>query len=321
MLLHLDENAGSTVFNDGSGSGNNGWCTGTACPTSGITGKVGNAQSFDGVSNFVTVTQKSSLNAFPLTVAAWFKTNSTAGVVGVVNKYVAGSYNGYNVFMNNGNVCAWYIRDTSNYVYDGGGCTFNIAGYNDNAWHQVVYVVDSSGGKLYLDGVQRGTTRAWTGVAGSPTTAQNVQLGHYPGAFGGKEYFQGLLDEIRIYNTALSASDVSALYTADNAAPQNATSPSVAISVPASGATVSGTITISANATGSIAVAGVQFFVDGTALGAEVTAAPYQVSWNTMTAASRMHTLTAVARNSAGNRATSAGVNVNVSNLHRAVRH
>jgi hypothetical protein len=91
--------------------------------------------------------------------------------------------------------------------------------------------------------------------------------------------------------------------------------------VPASGATVSGTITISANATGSIAVAGVQFFVDGTALGAEVTAAPYQVSWNTMTAASRMHTLTAVARNSAGNRATSAGVNVNVSNLHRAVRH
>jgi chitodextrinase len=231
VLLHLDENPGSTVFIDASGSGNNGSCISAGCPTAGVAGKVGEALSFNGVSNFVTVTHKSSLNAFPLTVATWFKTTSTVGVMGLVSKYVSNSYNGYNVFLNNGNVCAWYLKDTSNYVYDGSGCTFNLAGYNDNAWHQVVYVVDSSGGKLYLDGVQKGTTRAWTGVAGSPTTTQDIHLGNYPGAFGGQEYFQGLLDEVRIYNAALTANDVSALFTADNNAPPppQSTSPHRAI--------------------------------------------------------------------------------------------
>ena len=314
MLLHLDENPGSTVFNDASGSGNPGSCIGTGCPTSGVTGKVGKALSFNGVNNLVTVTNKSSLNAFPLTVAAWFKTTSTTGVVGLVNKYVANSYSGYNVFLNNGNVCAWYIKDSSNFAYDGSGCTFNIAGYNDNAWHQVVYVVDSSGAKLYLDGFQKGTTLAWTGVAGGPTTLQDIHLGHYPGAFGGAEYFPGLLDEVRIYNSALTANDVSALYSADNAA-SDTTPPSVSISAPASGATVSGTVTILAKATDNVGIAGVQLLVDGAALGAEVTAAPYQASWNTAMATNSAHTLTAVARDAAGNRATSAGVSVTVSNI------
>ena len=313
-LLHLDENAGSTLFADASGAGNSGSCVGTGCPTAGVAGKVGKALSFDGVSNVVSITHNSGLNAFPLTVAAWFKTNSTAGVVGLVNKYVGGSYNGYDVFLNNGNVCAWYIKDGSNYVYDGSGCTFNIAGYNDNAWHQVVYVVDSSGGKLYLDGLQKGTSRAWTGVAGSPTTTQDIQLGHYPGAFGGVEYFQGLLDEIRIYNTALSASDVSALFTADNAPPPDTTPPTVAITAPAAGATVSGTVTVSANASDNIGVVGVQFYLDGATLGSEDTSAPYSISWNTTTSINGSHTLTAVARDAAGNHTTSAAIQATVAN-------
>jgi chitodextrinase len=96
--------------------------------------------------------------------------------------------------------------------------------------------------------------------------------------------------------------------------PSAPTSPSVAIGTPSNGATVSGTIMISANAGGSTPVAGVQFFIDGAALAAELPASPYQMSWNTMTAANGIHTLTAAARNGAGNRTTSAGVNVNVTN-------
>src|SRR2546422_7903074 len=48
-----------------------------------------------------------------LTAAVWIKTNATSGVNGIVNKYVANSFNGYQVFMNNGNLCAWYLRDLS----------------------------------------------------------------------------------------------------------------------------------------------------------------------------------------------------------------
>ena len=52
----------------------------------------------------------------------------------------------------------------------------------------------------------------------------------------------------------------------------------------------------------------------GPNLGAEVTAAPYSISWNTTTAANGTHTLTAVARDAAGNTATSSAVSVTVSN-------
>src|SRR5687768_3039905 len=91
------------------------------------------------------------------------------------------------------------------------------------------------------------------------------------------------------------------------------TAPTVSISAPASGATVSGTITVTANAADDIAVAGVQFFVDGIA-GTDVTTAPYSIPWNTSTATNGSHTLTAVARDAAGNSTTSAPVTVTVAN-------
>src|SRR5207249_2505824 len=61
-------------------------------------------------------------------------------------------------------------------------------------------------------------------------------------------------------------------------------------------------------------VAGVQFTLDGTPLGAEMTSAPYSVSWDTTTASNGSHTLRAVARDAAGNQTPSAGVPVTVSN-------
>ena len=62
-------------------------------------------------------------------------------------------------------------------------------------------------------------------------------------------------------------------------------------------------------------MAGVQFLVDnGTALGAEDTTSPYSVSWNTTTVANGTYTLTAVARDAADNKTTSAPVTVTVDN-------
>ena len=55
------------------------------------------------------------------------------------------------------------------------------------------------------------------------------------------------------------------------------TVPTVAITAPANGATVSGSVTVSANASDNVAVAGVQFKVDGANVGSEDTAAPYSV--------------------------------------------
>jgi len=92
------------------------------------------------------------------------------------------------------------------------------------------------------------------------------------------------------------------------------TPPTVALTAPAANATVSATITVSANASDNVGVAGVQFQLDGANLGAEDTTSPYSVSWNTTTASNAAHTLTAIARDAAGNRTTSSAVVVTVSN-------
>jgi hypothetical protein len=64
----------------------------------------------------------------------------------------------------------------------------------------------------------------------------------------------------------------------------------------------------------NVGVAGVQFKLDGINLGAEQTAAPYSIMWNTMQVSNGLHSLTAVARDAAGNKMTSPAVVVTVSN-------
>jgi parallel beta-helix repeat protein len=106
-------------------------------------------------------------------------------------------------------------------------------------------------------------------------------------------------------NTTTSSTVFANVNNADKTAPQ------VSISSPANGATVSGTVSVTASASDNVGVAGVQYSLDGAALGAELTSSPYSYSWNTSGLAAGNHTLTATARDAAGNR-TSASVTVNV---------
>jgi N,N-dimethylformamidase beta subunit-like protein/carbohydrate binding protein with CBM6 domain/Big-like domain-containing protein len=91
------------------------------------------------------------------------------------------------------------------------------------------------------------------------------------------------------------------------------TKPTVSIASPVNGTSVSSTVTVSATAADNVAVAGVQFKIDGSNLGAEDTSSPYNVSWDTTGVANGNHTVTAVARDSSGNTATSS-ISVDVSN-------
>jgi hypothetical protein len=90
--------------------------------------------------------------------------------------------------------------------------------------------------------------------------------------------------------------------------------PTVAVTGPANGATVKGVVTLSANASDDVAVAAVRFLVDGVQVGGEDTTAPYSISWNSRDLANGLHTLTAVARDGAGNSATSDPVSFTIAN-------
>jgi phosphatidylserine/phosphatidylglycerophosphate/cardiolipin synthase-like enzyme len=90
--------------------------------------------------------------------------------------------------------------------------------------------------------------------------------------------------------------------------------PTVSISTPATGDSVVGTTTVGAISSDDVGVVGVQFKLDGVNLGAEDLTSPYSISWNSTGAGKGSHTLTATARDAAGNTATSAPVLVTVSN-------
>jgi hypothetical protein len=91
--------------------------------------------------------------------------------------------------------------------------------------------------------------------------------------------------------------------------------PSVAITYPASGATVGGQITVTANASDNVGVTSLQFQVDGTNLGSVLTSGPFSVVWDTTQVSVGSHSLTAVAQDAAGNSTTSAPVTVTVTQL------
>src|SRR5207249_11460824 len=77
-----------------------------------------------------------------------------------------------------------------------------------------------------------------------------------------------------------------------NGPPPDTTPPTVSITSPASGSTVSDTIAVTAGASDNVGVIGVQFRLDGANFGAEDTSAPYSVSWDPTTTRINSHPLT-----------------------------
>src|SRR5262249_43143784 len=118
------------------------------------------------------------------------------------------------------------------------------------------------------------------------------------------------------YTLTAIARDAAGNYTTSSAATINVNNtpdselPIVSIVAPAAG-DVTGTITVKANASDNIAVAGVQFFLDGINLGTEDITSPYAISWNSATTTPGNHMLSARARDAAGNMSIVTFVNVN----------
>jgi hypothetical protein len=228
----LNEGTG-TVAADDSGNGVNGsLVNGPAW----VPGVLGSALSFDGLDDYVDVPHAAALNAYPMSLVFWVKTGA-AGPHGLVNKYLPGSRNGYQVFVNSGSLCAWYFRDASNHVWDGTGCALMTPGFNDDRWHHVAFVVDAAGGRLYVDGLQR-AGRSWTGSPGAPSTGAGLSFARYPGIAA--PYLPGALDDVRIYDRALTAEEITAFTAPPDTAPPLISSVA-ATNLTSSGATISWT--------------------------------------------------------------------------------
>jgi arylsulfatase A-like enzyme len=143
------------------------------------------------------------------------------------------------------------------------------------------------------------------GIAVAADSAPPYQVAYAPDTLGdGAHVVTAEARDVAGHVTLSAAVDV----TVDD------TAPDVVITAPVDGATIAGVTTLAATATDSVGVAGVQFYVDSVAVGAEVTTAPYAISYNADTLANGTIQISAVARDSAGHTTASAPVTVTVNN-------
>ncbi|MEK6556673.1 MAG: Ig-like domain-containing protein [Bdellovibrionota bacterium] len=119
---------------------------------------------------------------------------------------------------------------------------------------------------------------------------------------------------VRAFDAAGNFGDDAVVINVSNAPAPDTQVPVVNVTSPVGGAVLVGTVNLTANALDNVAVAYVQFYVDGVISGAQDTTAPYSVSLNTSSLTNAAHIITARAYDAAGNMATSANVNVTVNN-------
>ncbi len=301
----FDEGGGTTAA-DNSGTGNNGTLINGA--TWSTTAKFGAAASFDGSNDRIDVPDSSSLDlASGMTLEAWVRPTANSSYRTVLLKEVTGelAYALYAADSDHGGRSSGWIRIGNVSRFTDGTSALPL-----NTYSHIAVTYNGSSLVFYVNGV---ATRS-TAVTG------NIQTSTMPLRIGGNtiwgEYFQGQIDELRVYNRALSQNEIQAdMVTPIGGAPAPDTAPpTVSLTAPANGQTLSGTATLSADAADSVGVVGVQFRVDGVNLGTEDTSAPYSRPWDTLTAGNGTHSLTAVARDAAGNSSTSTARTVTVSN-------
>jgi hypothetical protein len=164
------------------------------------------------------------------------------------------------------------------------------------------------------------TNRQAANIFADPGLVNETSTGFDPHLASGSPAIQAGLNLSSTFNTDMSGTARPASGAWDlgvyayGSTTADKTPPTVSITAPANGATVSGSaVTISANASDNVGVTSVQFKLDGGILGSALTKSPYTLSWSTTGVANGTHTLSATASDAAGNQAT-ASVSVTVNN-------
>jgi len=196
----LDESSG-TVANDSSGKGNHGSLNGdpTWWPSD---GKIGGALEFDGAGDYVEVEGYKGVSGLkPRSVTAWVRTESNGSGLSIV-RWGTLAINGAlwsNVITADGKLRAAVV----------GGSVVGVTDIDDDTWHHVAIVLpDKEDVKvedilLYVDGEQEDTTISF----GSQTIDTGVDMNVLISLDGST----GLLDDVRIYNYALSEDEIGSL--------------------------------------------------------------------------------------------------------------
>lgn len=193
----FDEGSGTIVL-DSSNYGNNGTLTNGPVWTTDTPSGKGSALSFDGVNDYVDAKNGTSLNITKeITIEAWAKYGTMSGSRDILNH---SGCNGYFLYAIGGSGIA--LGQQCN-----GDTLKGTKDINDNKWHHLVGTYDGTTARIYIDGVlNNSNTKSWT-------FSNNGNLSIGRAGDSNSEYFNGLIDGVRIYSKALSSSQIKKHYT------------------------------------------------------------------------------------------------------------
>ncbi len=151
----------------------------------------------------VSGTSELNFSSGGFSLSAWVKFSGLANGgynYPIFSKHICGEQSGYILMLYNGKLTFWLA----------GSGAYNVVGtpddYTDNSWHQVVAVYDGTTQYIYVDGVLKNSMPFIYNTFNSA----NWALGGYNGCNGG---FNGKVDEIKVFNQALSGAEILDMYT------------------------------------------------------------------------------------------------------------
>jgi hypothetical protein len=204
MVQHLSEtnttNGDSNDHQDSTSYNNDGEQSGSLVMTA--EGAVDGGDGFDGVNDYINCGNDASLKNDNYTIETWIKAAESPGTTHRAPWYLIAD-NDNRIYLKapaNGSSGIGLYSEITNKTH---GISFGGATVDTNAWQYIVIALDGDQWSSYVDGVHKATETedSMANLAGTPTFY-----------IGGKIYFKGLIDEVRVSDSARSAAWITTTY-------------------------------------------------------------------------------------------------------------
>lgn len=196
---------------DSSGNGLHGLaCPNSTGPAGGATGKFGKGGSFDGSNDYVSISDSAVLSPNTISISMWYKPAALGSVGGaqtlIEHDHSASPWAGFSIEYSTSNAIECYIRNQAGdntYLYVNGITS-------TTTWYHIACTWDGTTAKLYVNGqLSSGSSASFSGTS-TFNADSSLTIGTGDSGYGFMT--EGLIDEVRLYNRALSKGEVEKLY-------------------------------------------------------------------------------------------------------------
>jgi len=206
----FDEGSG-LVAGDVSGNGHDGVLTNFPALPTWVVGKVGEALDFDGVDDYIDIADNTDFLINTFTISLWMKTSSVFQIA-MLAESTTGQQQGYQLSLATDGRVFLDVGDGTDTWCATADCVYSTSNLNDGNWYHIVATYGDSNGnaEMYVNGIRESVTTLNGNIVHDPNDP--FSIGRQAWQSGSGNYFDGEIDEVRIYNRVLDSEEVKALF-------------------------------------------------------------------------------------------------------------